>query len=229
MDYDLGDPVERTLTVQVDGAPTDPTSITFTLRSPSGAVTTVTPEKMATGSYRVLLQPEEPGTWQYRWATTGVGQGAETGSFVVGPAWPDPAAPTADDVADVVLTLAPDETGLLPGRFTDQTVPTLGQARRAASNAATEVLVALGGTVRPDLVPYARRVAALGAAADLTLGLRGDDTDGRQRLHETLRARYETALTRLSAALAVPVGEQPGGLDAEPVYWTGSVPLRPGV
>ncbi len=83
MDYDLGDPVERALTVQVDGAPTDPTSITFMLRSPSGSVTTVTPEKMATGSYRVLLQPDAPGTWQYRWVTTGVGAGAETGSFDV--------------------------------------------------------------------------------------------------------------------------------------------------
>jgi hypothetical protein len=85
VDYDLGDPVERTLTVQVDGVATDPTAVTFTLRSPSGVVTTPTPAKTAVGSYRVLLQPAEPGTWRFRWETTGAGQGAETGSFDVLP------------------------------------------------------------------------------------------------------------------------------------------------
>ncbi len=55
----------------IAGAAATPSTISLTLRSPTGARTTPTPAASATGAYYAEHQCDEAGTWHYRWETTG--------------------------------------------------------------------------------------------------------------------------------------------------------------
>lgn len=73
-----------------DYADVDPSTVTFKIISPRGVVSTYVYltdselEKTSTGDYRIGIVPDTPGTYTYRWITTGSGTAvALNGSFVV--------------------------------------------------------------------------------------------------------------------------------------------------
>lgn len=70
--WDVGDRVRFKVTVtDLAGVATDPTSITFKIKSPSGTVTSPTVTREATGKYYADFTLTEPGVWQWEWETTG--------------------------------------------------------------------------------------------------------------------------------------------------------------
>ena len=84
---DIGDPIVRTLTVTVQGTLTDPTAITFTYRDPAGADTVITPTRTSLGLFTAQFTPTIAGYYRYRWLTTGLGAGSESGSVQVRDPW----------------------------------------------------------------------------------------------------------------------------------------------
>lgn len=87
MSIDLGDPVTRTLTVQVGNVLTDPTAITFTYRDPAGVDTPLVPTRTSVGLFTVTFTPTLAGSYRYRWLTTGIGAGSESGAVQVRDPW----------------------------------------------------------------------------------------------------------------------------------------------
>lgn len=83
-----------------EGVAIDPSTVAFSLMSPSGGSTTylysmisTTVTKIAVGRYMAEVVPGEAGRWRYRWVATGSGNVSE-GNFVVqdsvfvdSPAW----------------------------------------------------------------------------------------------------------------------------------------------
>lgn len=70
--YTVGDLVLLTATfVTSAGAPTDPTTVTFTIRAPDATITHPAASKVSTGVYRASQDVEQPGQW--RWKATGTG------------------------------------------------------------------------------------------------------------------------------------------------------------
>lgn len=73
----------------VDGTPTDPTVVTFTVRTPAGDSTDyifgTDPEVVqdSTGRYHLDLLLDSPGLWTYRLVGTGAAAGTKDGSFYV--------------------------------------------------------------------------------------------------------------------------------------------------
>ena len=89
--YTLGDLVRvtGTLTVTATGDELDPDAVTFSVRHQAEDVTTYTYGddvelvKSATGVYYVDVDANAAGLWWYRFASTGSGQAAQEGSFLV--------------------------------------------------------------------------------------------------------------------------------------------------
>jgi hypothetical protein len=88
--YDLGDTLGASVTFNVAGVPTDPDTVTFSMRSPvTGTVTTYVyltdgeVQQLATGVYEATIVVSEPGRWWYRWLGTGAAPGNEQGYFEV--------------------------------------------------------------------------------------------------------------------------------------------------
>lgn len=88
--YDTGDLVRVTGTLtEEDGTPVDPTALTCKVKAPSGTVTTHVygvdpfPVRTGPGVYYVDVTPAEVGEYRYRFASTGTGQAADEGAFVV--------------------------------------------------------------------------------------------------------------------------------------------------
>lgn len=81
----------RTITGEWDvaGTPTDPTTVSFTVRAPSGEATTYTfgtdPEVVqdSTGRYHLDVLLDAAGIWTYRILGAGVAAGSKDGSFYV--------------------------------------------------------------------------------------------------------------------------------------------------
>src|SRR4051794_15649354 len=89
--YDIGEVVRLGLTVKVAGVLTDPTTLTATVKDPSGTVTTYiygtdsALVKISTGTFHLDVDATAAGTWNVRLASTGNGKGAEQGAFYVNP------------------------------------------------------------------------------------------------------------------------------------------------
>lgn len=88
--YDRGDLVGVQATFKTaDGTLVDPTAVTFMVRNPDDRVTTFVYgtdsdlTRISAGFYQCVLDINKAGTWHYRWASTGTGQAAEEGSFIV--------------------------------------------------------------------------------------------------------------------------------------------------
>lgn len=86
--YDLGDLVRVSGTFKTQaGAAIDPSTVSFEFRRPDGTVTSyaypATIVRDSLGTYHVDIDANAPGTWRYRWESTGTGQAAEEGAFVV--------------------------------------------------------------------------------------------------------------------------------------------------
>lgn len=71
------------------GAATDPTSVFFAYKDPSGTVTTNTygvdpqPAKSGTGVYTYDIQADASGTYSYRFYSTGTGKAATEQMFTI--------------------------------------------------------------------------------------------------------------------------------------------------
>jgi hypothetical protein len=67
----------------------DPTAVMCDVLTPSSVTTTyvygvdVELVKVSTGLYTLSVEATEPGEWQYRWYSTGIGQAAEERMFKV--------------------------------------------------------------------------------------------------------------------------------------------------
>jgi hypothetical protein len=99
-DYDLGDLVRCSTEAEngdagftdTDGEPMDPDAVFFKAKDPEGTVigpyeygTDAELVKDGPGLYHVDVDANKPGTWRYRFYSTGTGQAAKEGSFTVAP------------------------------------------------------------------------------------------------------------------------------------------------
>lgn len=87
--YDIGDMVRCTGTFTASGSSVNPAAIMFKVKTPAGVVTTYTYGtdaalvRDATGVYHVDVSVAEAGEYVYRFWSTGTGQAAAEGQFVV--------------------------------------------------------------------------------------------------------------------------------------------------
>lgn len=69
--------------------PVDPTTVTLKVMDPSGNIDTYTYSatliRASQGVYYRDVDADEEGDWHYWWVSTGTGQGAEPGQFLVVP------------------------------------------------------------------------------------------------------------------------------------------------
>lgn len=102
--YQLNDIAKLSATFTVSGVDTDPTTVTVTVRDPTGTVTTYTTSngvtKDATGQYHLNLTVGVSGRWAYKWSGTGTAVDNEQGVFYVIPDW---------TVANPQFYITPDE------------------------------------------------------------------------------------------------------------------------
>ena len=85
--YVRGDLVRLSAAFTANSVATDPTTVTCTVRDPSGTETTPTPTKDSTGNYHVDvdLTSAKSGVWTYEFLGSGTCQAAMTGEFFVEP------------------------------------------------------------------------------------------------------------------------------------------------
>ncbi len=87
--YDIGDLVRCTGTFASSGTNVNPDAIMFKVKTPAGVVTTYTYGtdaalvRDATGVYHVDVSATEAGQYVYRFWSTGIGQAAAEGQFLV--------------------------------------------------------------------------------------------------------------------------------------------------
>jgi hypothetical protein len=87
--YQKGDLVRIDgLFTNLAGAPQDPSTVSLKVTKPSGTTTTEAYNpgnivKDATGTYHLDVNANEAGRWFYSWISTGTGQAAENGEFLV--------------------------------------------------------------------------------------------------------------------------------------------------
>lgn len=80
--YDVGDGVRTTATFTVNGALTDPSTVTFKYKSPANVVVTlaygtdVAVVRDAVGTFHCTFTASASGSWFYRWVGTGDAAGA---------------------------------------------------------------------------------------------------------------------------------------------------------
>lgn len=67
----VGDRATITAKFLLNGVLTDPTSVTVTVKDPSGNDSTPTPTNSSTGVYTLNLDLDEYGQWNIKWAGTG--------------------------------------------------------------------------------------------------------------------------------------------------------------
>lgn len=91
--YDIGDTVKLTVLFEAAGVDTDPPTVTCSVRSPLGTVTTyiynthANLTRSAAGAYACFVAPDRHGIWEYRWAGVDASavqvavRGAEVGRF----------------------------------------------------------------------------------------------------------------------------------------------------
>lgn len=70
-------------TFKVNGSPTNPTTATLTIMSPSNDITTPTPSNTGPGAYSADVVCDEDGEWQYEWVGTGAAVDTEIGTWYV--------------------------------------------------------------------------------------------------------------------------------------------------
>lgn len=86
MSYQIGDvPRVRADFTNLEGVPTDPTTVTLQIRSPSGAVTTpaAVNDASVVGGFYYDLPLSEAGTWTYRFVGTGAVAAADEATLYV--------------------------------------------------------------------------------------------------------------------------------------------------
>lgn len=81
----LGQTVMPDATFRVNGVLTDPTTVTATVRAPSGSVTAPTALWRSVGVWGAVVTLNEAGVWWYRFVGTGAVEGVVEGSLSVTP------------------------------------------------------------------------------------------------------------------------------------------------
>lgn len=86
--YINGDTIRLSATFTVDGAATDPTTVTLRVKAPSGTVTAYTHAdaeiaRVSDGVYRKDVPFDAAGSWYVRWEGTGAAAGVEETAIVV--------------------------------------------------------------------------------------------------------------------------------------------------
>ena len=86
----VGDVVRLTATFRVGSTNTDPTTVSCTVKTPSGVTTVHTFGSSAivhsaTGAYYLDQACSEDGTWRVLWTGTGAAPAVEVKTFTVGP------------------------------------------------------------------------------------------------------------------------------------------------
>lgn len=82
-------PITNAFSDEADGSAIDPTTVKVMIQKPDGTQTTkaygtdADLVRDAVGVYYLNLTPDQAGRWIYHWITTGVGQAANQGSFIV--------------------------------------------------------------------------------------------------------------------------------------------------
>lgn len=108
--YDLGDPATPAAAFALAGVPTDPTTVTATVRKPDGTDTDYSAGSIihdGVGAYHLELTADQAGRWEYKFVGAGAVNDVQTGRFYVAP---DPtAAPPSRDLCTIadVLVLVP--------------------------------------------------------------------------------------------------------------------------
>jgi hypothetical protein len=72
-----------TNTFSVGGVGTNPTTVTVTITSPTGVVTTPAATSLGSGAYTVDVTCDEDGEWQYEWVGTGAAVDTAVGTWFV--------------------------------------------------------------------------------------------------------------------------------------------------
>lgn len=83
MSYEIGQLVTISFTVKVAGVLTTATTVVLQVQDPLGVIASYPVNPDSAGVYHYDLVPVLAGTHRYRWASTGVGQGAEEGLFTM--------------------------------------------------------------------------------------------------------------------------------------------------
>lgn len=70
-------------TFSVGSTPTNPTTVTLTITSPTNVVTTPSPTSLGSGVYTADITCDEDGRWQYKWVGTGAAVDTVIGTWEV--------------------------------------------------------------------------------------------------------------------------------------------------
>jgi hypothetical protein len=198
--YDIGDLVRLTASfTDVDGGPVEPGTVELVTRDPAGDETTHEAVSDGGGAYHVDLEPDQAGTWGYRWVSTGAGQGAEPGQFHVRPAFYPTFRPSVAKVASKLPHRTYGQGGGSTGTFTDQTTPTVDEAEAAIDTATTSVTSRLPATIVPATHTAAvADLISLRAAMEIEVGY---PVSGQNSPYDRLKALYDDELKGLVVAL----------------------------
>jgi hypothetical protein len=172
--YELGDVAVLSVTFTVAGTPTDPTTLTATVRKPAGTTTNYAYNPGAiirdsVGVFHLNVAADQAGDWTYKFVGTGAAADVETGSFYVKP---DPTATIGRDLCSIA-----DVLSYVPGyRQNDATEAKLQQLIESESlllqrDAGREIVAIAGANPRTfDLIPanIRRRSLPIGDAAAIT-------------------------------------------------------------
>ncbi len=81
--YTLGQLVHLTAAFKIAGTPTDPTTVTLTIKDPAGAITTPAAVKDSVGNYHFDQNATLAGTYWYTWVGSGACQASGQATFDV--------------------------------------------------------------------------------------------------------------------------------------------------
>jgi hypothetical protein len=110
---DLGDAITLVHAfLTAGGVPADPTTVTLTIRDPSGMVASETPNRTGVGTYSFVFQPTLPGAHEVIWKGTGAFTASGLDTFVVRSDL-GAALITVDDAAAVLGTTGISNTDLI--------------------------------------------------------------------------------------------------------------------
>lgn len=133
--YEVGDRPSISSTFTSGGTLTDPTTLTFTYRTPAGVETTwvygTNPEivRSSLGVYTLELPLTEAGRWDYKWTATGTVAAVDRGSLL---------AATASLSTEQITTLSEVEAILARGRATGDSDPYTNGQKNAAIDVASK-------------------------------------------------------------------------------------------
>ena len=82
-EYELGDTVELRAEFRVATVLTNPSAVTFSVKSPSGVTSAPAASAVSTGIHRTTVVANEHGVWYYRSEGTGPAAGVAESAFRV--------------------------------------------------------------------------------------------------------------------------------------------------